>query len=46
MTSIYDPLGTISPCHVLEKIIYSEICDEKIPWDAEVPEHLKCKFLK
>ena len=30
VTSIYDPLGNISPCHVLGKVIYSELCDEKI----------------
>ena len=41
VASIYDPLGIISPCHVLGKVIYSELCDEKIPWDAEAPEHLK-----
>ena len=46
VTSIYDLLGIISPCHVLGKIIYSELCDEKIPWDAEAPEHLKNKFVK
>ena len=41
VTSIYDPLGIISPCHVLGKVIYSELCYEKISWDAEAPEHLK-----
>ena len=29
--SIYDPLGTISSCHVLGKVIYNELCDENIP---------------
>ena len=46
MASVYDPLGIISPCHVLGKAIYSELCDEKVPWDAEPPEHLKNKFVK
>ena len=44
--SIYDPLGMISPCHVLGKVIYSKIFDEKIPWDAEAPEYLKSKVFK
>ena len=46
MASIYDPLGIISTCHVLGKVIYSQLCDEEIPWDAEAPEHLKSKFIK
>ena len=36
----------MSPCHVLGKVIYSELCDEKTPWNAEAPEHLKNKFVK
>ena len=39
MASIYDPLGIISPCLTLGKVIYSGHCDEKIPWDAKAPEH-------
>ena len=38
--------GIISPCHVLGKVIYNELCDEKIPWEAGAPEHLKNKFIK
>ena len=26
--------------------MYSEVCDEKISWDAEAPEHLKNKYVK
>ena len=44
--SIYDPLGILFPCHVLRTGIYSKLCDEKLPGDAEVSEHLKNKFLK
>ena len=32
--------------HVLGKVIYSELCDGKISWAAESPEHLKNKFVK
>ena len=46
MASIYDPLGIISNCHVLGKVIYSELCDEKIPWNTEAPEHPKNRFVK
>ena len=46
MASIYDPLGIISPCHALGKIIYSELCDEEIPWDVEDPGYLENKFVK
>ena len=46
VASIYDSLGTIFPHHVLGKVVHSELCDEKIPWDAEDPEHLKNKFVK
>ena len=46
MASIYDPLGIISPCHVLGKVVCGELCDENIPWDAEAPEQLKNKFVK
>ena len=31
VASIYDPPEIISPGHVLEIVIYSELCDEKIP---------------
>ena len=41
-----NPLGIISPCLVLGKVIYRELCDEKILWDAEVSEDLKNKFVE
>ena len=31
VASIYDPLGFISPSHVIGKAIYRELCDEKVP---------------
>ena len=31
MVSIYDPLGIRSPYRILGKVIYSELCEEKIP---------------
>ena len=46
VASIYNPLGVISSCYVLWKVIYGELCDEKTSWDAEAPEYLKNKFVK
>ena len=43
---IYDLLGIISPFHVLGKVKYIDLYDEKIPWDAKAPVHLKNKFVK
>ena len=31
---------------MLGKVIYIELCNEKILFDAEAPEHLKNKFVK
>ena len=36
LSSIYDPLGTISPTMVEGKRIYREACNEKIGWSTEV----------
>ena len=41
VASIYDLLGIIFHRHVLGKAMYSELCDEKIPWDTEALEQLK-----
>jgi len=36
LSSIYDPLGIISPTMVEGKRIYREACDKKIGWNTEV----------
>ncbi|XP_028390705.1 uncharacterized protein LOC114515614 [Dendronephthya gigantea] len=36
LSSVYDPLGIISPTMVEGKSIYREACDEKGGWNAEV----------
>ena len=36
IASIYDPLGLISASHIIEKLIYLELCNLKIPWDEEI----------
>ena len=46
VASIYDPLAFISPSHVIGKVIYRKLCDEKVPWDAEVAVGLKREIEK
>ena len=36
LARIYDPLGLASPITVQGKMIYREVCDAKMPWDAEL----------
>ena len=40
LASIYDPLGIASPVSLVGKILYQDICDQRIPWDVRVPEKL------
>jgi hypothetical protein len=35
LAKVYDPLGLISPMMLEGKIIYREICEEKIRWDEK-----------
>ena len=46
VASIYNSLGFISPSHVIGKAIYRELCNERVPWDAEVSVGLKRKTWK
>ena len=36
MIFVYDPVGLISPEHLLGKLLDLEICDTKLPWDETV----------
>ena len=36
LATIYDPLGLASPITIQGKMIYREVCDSKMPWDAEL----------
>ena len=40
LESIYDPLRIASPASLVGKILYRDICDQRIPWDVLVPEKL------
>ena len=46
LLSIYDPLGFVSPCLLLGKIIYRNLCDLNVPWDKEIPIDIQTQWLK
>ena len=37
---MYDPLGLATPLTLQGKLIYREICDQKLPWDNELTRQL------
>ena len=37
---IYDPLGLASPISLGGKLLYRDVCDAKLNWDAELPREL------
>ena len=37
LASVYDPIGLISPTHLIGKILYRKVCELKIPWEEVVP---------
>ncbi len=41
ITSLYDPLGLISQIMAKAKILFQDICREKIGWDNELPERYR-----
>ena len=46
LSSIYDPLGMISPTTVKGKQIYRDACDETKGWNTEVSDQLKTEWIK
>ena len=40
LASVFDPLGVASPTVLVGKRIYREACDQRLPWDAVLPEKL------
>jgi hypothetical protein len=37
LAKIYDPLGLVFPTTLVGKLIYRDVCDAKLPWDASLP---------
>ena len=46
LTSIYDSLGFISPELLIGKTLFRNLCDSRIPWDNEIPQEIKNKWMK
>ena len=46
MARIYDPLGLAAPILLTAKVIFRDICDFKLRWDADLPEQLKRRWEK
>ena len=46
LSSIYDPLGLVSPVFLLGKFLYQEVCDQHFPWDQSVPENIRRQWKK
>ncbi|XP_028405809.1 uncharacterized protein LOC114528390 [Dendronephthya gigantea] len=44
MARVYDPLGLASPYLLTAKVIFRDICDRKLGWDAELPKDLKDRW--
>ena len=37
---VFDPMGFLTPCTVEMKILFQELCLDKIDWDSNLPKHL------
>ena len=46
LAQIFDPLGLLSPRTLQGKIIYREVCQKKVPWDAPLSSEQKNHWLK
>ena len=40
LAKVYDPLGLATPFALQGKLIYREICNHKVPWDAQLSKQL------
>ena len=45
IAGFFDPIGLIQPILIQMKIIFQEVCLLRQEWDAEIPSHLKDKWL-
>nr|CAH7758019.1 unnamed protein product [Callosobruchus chinensis] len=46
IASIFDPLGLLSPCIILAKIILKKLWLEKLTWDESLPHNLHHRWLE
>ena len=46
LSSIYNPLGFISPVLLIGLILFQNLCNLRIPWYNEIPEEMENKLMK
>ena len=46
LSSIYDPLGLVSPFLLKGRKIIQELCKDSFQWDHPIPENIKQQWLK
>ena len=46
MARVYDPLGIAAPVVLKVKTLYRQACEEKLPWDKQLPESLAKQWQK
>ena len=46
LSSIYDPLGLVSPFILEERKIIQKLCKNEFKWDEEIPDNLRSTLLK
>lgn len=44
ISSVYDPLGLVSPFLLNGKKLLQELCQDKRDWDEEVPDHIRYRW--
>eukprot|EP00794_Sanderia_malayensis_P006717 gene6717-biopygen5491 len=45
LASLYDPHGLVSPVAISAKIVFQELCKEKLGWDDELPEQSYVRWM-
>ena len=41
MSSIYDPLGLVSPFILKAKLLFQDLCCMQVGWDEHIPESIE-----
>ncbi len=41
---VYDPVGFVSPVTIRFKVLFQELCEEKVDWDEPLPHHFLTKW--
>ena len=44
LASLFDPLGLISPIGVTAKVLFQDLCKDKLGWDDPIPEDKSVKW--